>query len=166
MQFQTATSQTAFEVVYRAVVSGITVTSTVASLQEGEPVILDTAAGTQGQQVVRALTVTNINVNRLLIGSVRGTISHQNIGLAQVYGVGPVRMKEAATWAAGDRLVPDLNSTATNLTAFGQGAWIARTITDTDINYQSGAAVIVVAPSTAVSGTTGITQGLAFLRAL
>ena len=167
MQFQTAMSATAAEVIYRSVVSGITVTSTVAILQEGEPVILDTTtSGVVGQQVIRALTVTNIGANRALIGAVHGSIQHQGIGLACVYGVHPVRLKEAATVAAFDLLVPDLNSTATNLTAFGQGAWIARTITDTDINYQSRAAVVVVAPGTAVSGTTGITQGSAFIRAL
>jgi hypothetical protein len=167
MLWQTSMSASAAEVVYRSVVSGITVTNTAAAMQEGEPVVLDTStAGVVGQAVIRALTVTNIVVNRLLIGAVHGTIPHGSVGLACVYGVHPVRLKEAATVAVGDLLVPDLNSTATNLTAFGQGAWISRTLTDTDINYQSRAAVIVVAPGTAVSGTTGITQGSAFIRAL
>jgi hypothetical protein len=167
MLFQTGMSAGTAEVVYRAVVSGITVTDTAASMQEGEPVVLDTTtSGVVGQAVIRALTVTNIVVNRLLIGAVHGTITHGGVGLACVYGVHPVRLKEVATVAVGDLLVPDLNTTATNLTAFGRGAWIARTLTDTDINYSSGAAVIVVAPGTAVSGTTGVTQGSAFLRAM
>jgi hypothetical protein len=157
------------EVVYRSVVSGLTVTDTTAILQEGEPVILATATAgnTVGQAVIRGLTASNVGGNnRLLIGAVHGSISHQSVGLACVYGVHPVRMPEAATYAAYDLLVPDLNTTATNLTAFGRGAWIARTITDTEINYASGAKAIVVAPATAVSGTTGVTQGSAFIRAL
>lgn len=167
MLFQTGMSAGTAEQVYRSVVSGITVTNTAAFMQEGEPVVLDTVTtGVVGQAVARALTVTNIGLNRLLIGAVHGTIPHGQPGLVCVYGVHPVRLKEVATVAVGDRLVPDLNSTATNLTAFGQGAWISRTLTDTDLNYQSGAAVIAVAPGTAVSGTTGITQGSAFIRAL
>lgn len=167
MVFQTAMSAGTAEVVYRSVVSGITVTDTAASMQEGEPVVLDTTtSGVVGQAVIRALTVTNIVVNRLLIGAVHGTITHQGLGLACVYGVHPVRLKEVATVAVGDLLVPDLNSTATALTAYGRGAWITRTLTDTDINYSSGAAVIVAAPGTAVSGTAGVTQGSAFIRAL
>ena len=168
MQFQTGMSAGTAEVVYRAVVSGITVTNTDASMQEGEPVILDTTtSGVVGQAVIRALTNTSVgSVNRLLVGAVHGTITHGGVGLACVYGVHPVRLKEAATVAVGDLLTPDLNSTATNLTAYGRGAWISRTLTDTDINYSSGAAVIVVAPGTAVSGTTGVTQGSAFIRAL
>ena len=167
MQFQSSMSAGTAEVVYRSVVSGITVTDTAASLQEGEPVVLDTTtSGVVGQAVIRALTVTDITANRALVGPVHGSISHQNVGLACVYGLHPVRMKEAATWAAFDLLVPDLNTTATNLTAFGRGAWIARTLTDTDLNYQSRAAAIVMAPATAVSGTTGVTQGSAFIRAM
>jgi hypothetical protein len=168
MLFQTAMSAGTVEVVYRSVVSGLTVTDTTAILQEGEPVILATATAgnTVGQAVIRGLTVTTLGANRALIGAVHGSISHQSVGLACVYGLHPVRMPEAATYAAFDLLVPDLNTTATNLTAFGRGAWIARTITDTEINYSSGAHVIVMAPSTAVSGTTGVTQGSAFIRAL
>jgi hypothetical protein len=167
MQFQTSMSAGTAEVVYRSVVSGITVTDTAASLQEGEPVVLDTTtSGVVGQAVIRALTVTNVAVNRLLIGAVHGTITHGGVGLACVYGVHPVRLKEVATVAVGDLLVPDLNTTATALTSSGRGAWISRTITDTEINYQSGAAVIVVAPGTAVSGTAGVTSGSAFIRAL
>lgn len=169
MQLQSTMSANVQDSVFRSVVSGITATNTAAALQEGEPVILSTAtigAGPLGQEVVRALTVTNVTVNRLVVGTIKGTIAHEGVGLAQVYGVGPVRLKEAATVAAGDKLVPDLNTTATALTPFGQGAWIARAITDTDINFSSGAAVIAVAPATAVSGTAGITQGTAFIRAL
>jgi hypothetical protein len=167
MLFQTGMSAGTAEVVYRSVVSGITITNTDASLQEGEPVVLDTTtSGVVGQAVIRALTVTNVGVNRLLIGPVKGTIAHQGVGLVGVYGVHPVRLKEVATVAVGDLLVPDLNSTATALTSSGRGAWISRTLTDTEINYQSGAAVIVVAPGTAVSGTTGVTQGSAFVRAM
>jgi hypothetical protein len=167
MLWQTGMSASAAEQVYRSVVSGITVTDTAAAMQEGEPVVLDTStAGVVGQAVIRALTVTNIVVNRLLVGAVHGTIPHGQPGLACVYGVHPVRLAEAATVAVGDVLVPDLNTTATALTAFGRGAWIARTITDVGINFASGAAVIVAAPGTAVSGTTGITQGSAFIRAL
>jgi hypothetical protein len=166
MMFQSAMSGSLAETVFRSVVSSITVTSTDASLQEGEPVVLDTAGTPVGGAVIRALTVTNIGVNRLVVGAVKGTIPHESVGLVQVYGVGPVRLKEVATVAVGDRLVPDLNTTATALTPFGRGAWISRTLTDTDLNYQSGAAVIAVAPATAVSGTAGVTQGSAFIRAM
>jgi len=169
MIFQSVSSASSLDVIYRSVVSGITVTNTDAALQEGEPVVLATAGtaiGPIGQIVQRAATVTSIIMNRLLVGAVKGTIAHEAVGLVQVYGVGPVRLKEASTVAAGDLLVPDLNTTATALTASGRGAWISRTLTDTEINYQSGAAVIVVAPGTAVSGTAGTTQGSAFIRAL
>jgi hypothetical protein len=170
MQFQSAMSANLAESVFRSVVSGITATNTDAALTLGEPVILSTAtigAGPLGQEVVRALTVTNITVNRLAVGAVASpTIAHEGVGLVQVYGVGTVRLAEAATVAAGDRLVPDLNTTATALTSSGRGAWIARTVTDTVIHFGSGAAVVVVAPATAVSGTAGVTNGSAFIRAL
>lgn len=170
MIFQTVMAANLAESVFRSVVSGITATDTAAALQEGEPVILSTATvvgSPIGQEVIRALTVTNVTVNRLVVGAVKSaSIPHEAIGLVQVYGVGTVRLKEAATVAAGDKLVPDLNTTATALTSFGRGAWIARTITDTDINFSSGAAVIAVAAATAVSGTTGVTNGTAFIRAL
>lgn len=166
MIFQSAMSAALAESVFRSVVSGITATSTDASLQEGEPVILSTAGTPLGQSVIRALTVTNAVVNRLLVGAVIGTIPHESPGLVQVYGVAPVRLSEAATVAAGDRLLPDLNSTATALAPYGRGAWIARTITDTALHLQASAACIVVAPGTAVSGTTGYTNGQAFIRAL
>lgn len=169
MLWQTGMSAGTIEVIYRSAVSGLTVTDTTAIMQEGEPVVIATSTAlgvTVGQGVIRALTATDITANRALVGAVHGSISHQSVGLVCVYGVHPVRMKEAATWAAFDLLIPDLNSTATNLTAFGRGAWIARTLTDTDLNYQSRAAVVVVAPATAVSGTTGVTQGSAFIRAL
>jgi hypothetical protein len=168
MIFQTVMAPEVAESVFRGVVSGITATNTDASLQEGEPVILATATIRHpvGQEVIRALTVTNVSVNRLCVGAVKGTIAHESVGLVQVYGVGPVRLKEAATVAAGEKLVPDLNTTATELTSSGRGAWIARTITDTDIHYSPGHSVIVVAAATAVSGTAGVTQGSAFIRAL
>lgn len=169
MIFQTAMGSALAESVFRAVVSGITATNTDASLQEGEPVILSTATigvGALGQEVIRALTVTNVTVNRLVVGAVKGTIAHEAMGLALVYGVGTVRLKEAATVAAGDKLVPDLNTTATALTSSGRGAWIARTVTDTDINFSGGYSVIAVAAATAVSGTAGVTSGTAFVRAM
>jgi hypothetical protein len=170
MKFQTAMSANLAESIFRSAVSGITATNTDAALTLGEPVILATATigvGPTGQEVIRALTVTNVTLNRLLVGSVASaTIAHEGVGLVQVYGVGTVRLKEAATVAAGDKLVPDLNTTATALTSSGRGAWIARTVTDTDINFSSGAAVIAVAAGTAVSGTAGVTNGSAFIRAL
>lgn len=169
MNFQTGMSKEVAEVILRSVVSGITATNTDAALQEGEPVCISTATvlGYLGQEVVRAATVTSIILNRLVVGAVKSTsIPHEGVGLVQVYGVGSVRLKEAATVAAGDLLVPDLNTTATALTASGRGAWIARTLTDTDLNYQSGARVVVVAAGTAVSGTAGVTNGKAFFRCL
>lgn len=170
MIFQSAMSKDLQEAVFRTVISGITATDTAASLQEGEPVILTTATavGPIGQVVIRALTATDVGNNRLLVGAVKGTIAHEGVGLAQVYGVAPVRLSEVATVAAFERLVPDLNSTATALAAYGRGAWIARTITDTNIHFASGAAVVAVAPATAVSGTatTPYTNGYAFIRAL
>lgn len=165
MIFQSAMSTSVAESAFRSVVSGITATSADPVLQEGEPVILATAGTPLGQAVIRAATVTAV-INRLNVGSVIGSIAHESAGLVQVYGVGPVRLAEAATVAAGDRLLPDLNSTATALAPYGRGAWIARTITDSALHLQSGAAIIVVAPATAVSGTTGYTNGQAFIRAL
>lgn len=166
MIWQTVLAKDSAEVVYRGVKSNITATNTDASLQEGEPVIIDTGGTPLGQAVIRALTVTNVAVNRLCLGPVKGTITHEGAGLVQVYGVGSVRLKEAATVAAGDKLVPDLNTTATALTASGRGAWIARAITDADIHYSPGHSVIVVTPATAVSGTAGVTNTSAFIRGL
>lgn len=170
MRFQSAMSKELAESVFRAVVSGITATDTAAALQEGEPVILSTATvvgSPVGHEVIRALTVTNVTVNRLCVGAVKSaSIPHEGVGLVQVYGVGTVRLAEAATVAAGDKLVPDLNTTATALTSYGRGAWIARTITDASIHFAGGYAVIAVAAATAVSGTAGVTNGTAFIRAL
>lgn len=170
MQFQTAMSKEFGETILRSVVSGITATDTNAALQEGEPVCLSTATvvgSPLGAEVVRAATVTSIILNRLLVGPVKSaSIPHEGVGLVQVYGVGSVRMKEAATVAAGDLLIPDLNTTATALTSSGRGAWIARTLTDTDLNYQSGARIVAIAAGTAVSGTAGVTNVKAFIRAL
>lgn len=170
MQFQTGTSSAIADNIFRSVISGITATNSAAVLQEGEPVMLATATigvGVLGQEVIRAASVTNVDVNRLCIGPVKSaSISHEGMGLVLVYGVGNIRNKEAATVAVGDKLVPDLNSTATNLTAFGQGAWIARTITDASIHFAPGYSVIAIAAATAVSGTTGITNSSAFVRAL
>ena len=169
MNFQSATSANLAESIFRTVVSGITKTNTGAALQLGEPVILATAtigAAPIGQEVIRALTVTNAVMNRLSIGPVASTsIAHEAVGLVQVYGIATVRLSEAATVAAGDKLIPDLNSTATALAAYGRGAWIARTITD-GVLHNHVPAVYVVAPATAVSGTNSYTNGTAFIRAL
>lgn len=170
MIWQTAMQPLLAESVFRGVVSGITITDTSAVLQEGEPVILATATigvGALGQEVIRALTVTNLTVNRLALGPVKSaSIAHEGMGLVLVYGVGNARLKEVATVAAGDKFVPDLNTTATALTAFGRGAWIARTVTDTDINFSPGYAVIALAAATAVSGTAGVSSSSVFVRAL
>lgn len=169
MMLQTGMTASIAESVFRSVVSGITGTNTDAALQEGEPVILATATigvGALGQEVIRALTVTNLTVNRLTLGPVKSaSIAHEGQGLVLVYGVGSVRLAEAATVAAGDKLVPDLNTTATALTSYGRGAWIARTVTDTTIHL-NGYAVVAVAAATAVSGTAGVTNGTAFVRAM
>ena len=168
MNFQSAQSANLAESVFRTVVSGITKTNTGAALQLGEPVVLATAtigAGPIGQEVIRALTVTDVVMNRLSIGPVASTsIAHEAVGLVQVYGIATVRLAEAATVAAGEKLIPDLNSTATALAASGRGAWIARTITDVLHNHVP--VVIAVAPATAVSGTNSYTNGTAFIRAL
>lgn len=170
MVFQHAGAAESGEVVFRSVKSGITVTDTLAALQEGEPAILATATagGVLGQIAIRALTVTSV-VNRVVLGAVRGTIPHEGMGLVQVYGVGPVRLAEAATVAVGDKLIPDLNTTATALAPYGRGAWIARTITDADLHFGGGAAIVVVAPTTGITGTntaTSFVNASAFIRAL
>ena len=168
MIFQSATSANLAESIFRTVVSGITKTDTGAALQLGEPVILATAtigAAPIGQEVIRALTVTNSVMNKLAVGPVASSsIPHEAVGLVQVYGIATVRLAEAATVAAGDKLIPDLNSTATALAAYGRGSWIARTITDVLHNHVP--TVYVVAPATAVSGTNSYTNGTAFIRAL
>jgi len=169
MNFQSAMSANLAESVFRTVVSGITKTDTGAALKLGEPVVLATGTigvGALGQEVIRALTVTNVVMNRLAVGVVaQDSIAHESVGLVQVYGVARVRLAEAATVAAGDKLIPDLNTTATALAASGRGAWVARTMTDTALHAQAPA-VIVVSPATAVSGTAGATNGYAFIRAL
>jgi hypothetical protein len=170
MNFQSAQSANLAESVFRTVVSGITKTDTGAALQLGEPVILATAtigAAPIGQEVIRALTVTNAVMNRLAVGPVASSsIAHEAVGLVQVYGIATVRLAEAATVAAGDKLIPDLNSTATALASYGRGAWIARTITDVLHSQAVPVIAIAVAPATAVSGTNSYTNGTAFIRAL
>jgi hypothetical protein len=175
MNFQSATSANLAEAVFRSVIHGITgtVTSTstnYASLYLGEPVVLSTATigvGALGQEVIRPLTATNVVINRLCVGPVASaTIAKEGMGLVQVYGIATVRLAEAATVAAGDKLIPDINTTATALATYGRTCWIARTITDADLHYSQRAHVIAVAPATAVSGTLSYTNGTAFVRAL
>lgn len=171
MQFQTVTTKEIQDTVFRSVVSGITGTSTVAPLTLGEPVVLATATIAQplGHEVIRPVTGTTVGgINRLWLGPVVSpTIPHEGAGLVCAYGVAQVRLTEAATVAAFDVLSPNLNSTATALAPYGQGAWVAFTVTATDLRaFDSGARAIVVAPATAVSGTNSYTNGYAFIRAM
>lgn len=88
MNFQSAQSANLAESVFRTVVSGITKTNTGAALQLGEPVVLATAtigAAPIGQEVIRALTVTNVVMNRLAVGPVASTsIPHEAVTLVLV----------------------------------------------------------------------------------
>jgi len=174
MNFQSATSDMMAEAVFRTVVSGITktTTSTVSVLRKGEPVVLATATigvGALGQEVIRPITSTTVGGrNRLVVGPVASdTIAHEACGLVQVYGIAEVRLQEAATVAAFDYMIPGLNSTATALAAYGQGAWLVETATATNLShFDSGLKAIVVAAATAVSGTNSYTNGYAFIRGL
>jgi hypothetical protein len=181
MIFQSAMSDNLAESVLRSVVHGVTktVTSTATNyrpLYKGEPVNLSTvtAVGSPlGQEVIRPLTATNIVMNRLCVGPVfSDTIALEDVGLVQVYGRAQVRLAEVATVAVGDRLVPNVNSTATVLEPYGIGCWSVQAYaTHTDlaaVNILQGQGVhaIVMAPGTAVSGTAGYTDGYAFIRAM
>lgn len=177
MQLQSAMSANLAESIFRSVVSGVTKTSATVVLQLGEPVVLQAKTATIvapcGQEVIRALSHTNIAQNRTVLGAVSSsTIAHEGVGLVQVYGVGTVRLAEAATVAVGDKLVPGLNSTATALAPYGAGCWIQHTLTGTvvstsmDVHWSPACAVIVMEAATAVSGTNSYTNGTAFIRAL
>lgn len=177
MKFQTAMSASLAESVFRSVVSGITATSTDPTLQIGEPVVLQVQTATivapPGQEVIRALTATNIAQNRLIVGAVAGDdIQHEGTGLVQVYGVGYVRLAEAATIAVGDKLVPGLNTTATALAPYGRACWQQLALTGTvvstsmDTHWSPMAGVFAIQAATAVSGTNSYTNCLAFIRAL
>ena len=181
MNFQSAVSANLAEAVFRTVVHGVTntVTSTATNyrpLYQGEPVNLSTATvvgSVLGQEVIRPLTATNIVMNRLCVGPVASaTIPLEGVGLVQVYGRAPVRLAEAATVAVGDRLVPNVNSTATALEPYGIGCWSVQAYaTHTDlaavnILHGQGVHAIAMAPATAVSGTNSYTDGYAFIRAM
>ena len=73
MNFQSATSANLAESIFRSFLICFTNTDTGAALQVGEPVILATAtigAAPIGQEVIRALTVTNAVMNKLAVGPV------------------------------------------------------------------------------------------------
>lgn len=171
MKMQTAMSANIAESIFRSVVSGITKTATDGELQLGEPVILATATigvAPLGQEVIRPLTHTTVGgVNRLSVGPIASTsIDHESCGLVQVYGIATVRLAEAATVAAGDKMVPGLNSTATALASYGHAAWIHNLTVTNIAHLDNGCYVIAVAAATAVSGTNSYTNGYAFVRAL
>lgn len=168
MIFQTAMDPTTLaEIALRSVRSSITETSTDASMQDGEPVILETAtASANGAWVRRSLTETSVQ-NDLFVGIVRGNaIPHGGVGLAQCYGVGNVRLKEVATVAAGNHFMPALNSTATLLALSGRAAMATVAKGNTDNLYPAGYAVVAIEAATAVSGTTGVTACKAHIRAM
>jgi hypothetical protein len=182
MRFQTAMDKATAEAVFRSVTFGVTRTTTITNtaartLYQGEPVVLSTntiGVGGLGQEVIRPLTATNVVINRMVVGPLASaTLAMEDVGLVQVYGVAPVRMAEAATWAVGDQLVPDVNTTATALAPYGIGCWSAKSLTTgTDfatqniLNGQAGCHVVVAYPATAVSGTNSYTNAYAFIRAL
>ena len=174
MNFQSASESNLAEAVFRTVVHGVTgtLTSTATngpSLYLGEPAMISTATigvGVLGQEVIRCLTATSV-LNRLCVGAVASaTIPKESVGLVQVYGIATVRLAEAATIAAGDKLVPDINTTATALNPYGRTCWAALAVTATDVFQFTAPVCVAVAPATAVSGTNSYTNGYAFIRAL
>lgn len=178
MKMQSAMAANIAESIFRSVVAGVTNTSATVVLHKGEPVVLAIKTATigvapVGQEVIRALTVTDLAQNRLVVGVVADDhIAHEAVGLVQVYGVATVRLAEAATVAVGDKLVPGLNSTATALAPYGRGCWQQLALTGTvvstsmDVHWSPMCGVFVLEAATAVSGTNSYTDGTAFIRAL
>ena len=173
MIFQTGMTSELAEVAFRSVVSGITATSTDPALQAGEPVILTSGTAGDGQLVIRAVTATN-SQNNLWVGVAHDTIAHEKIGLAQCYGVDEdVRLLETITAAAGDILIPNIQSTATALTgrsAVATAAPLFATAASSNSGHlafygYAGLAVVLEA-ATAASATAGASTVRAHLRLL
>lgn len=176
MQFQTIGSTALAEVVFRSVQSSITATDTTAALQAGEPVLLAThTASNNGQFVQRCLSSTD-PTNNLYVGNVHASIAHEAVGLVQVYGIdSDVRLIQNVTAAIGDLLVPELNSTVTQISGracmktqvspqFAAAATGA--VTDQFKAFGAAGLAIVLKGATASTGTAGASTVVAHIRAL
>lgn len=177
MIFQTAMAADLAEVVFRAARSSITITDTGAALQVGEPVLLAThTASHDGSFVQRCLSSTD-PINNLFVGVVHGSaIAHEGVGLVKAYGVATdARLVEALTASAGQLLVPNLNSTVTQIT--GRGAFATQVspqfaatangaVTDQFRAHGAAGLAVVLAAATAATATAGASVVRAFIRAL
>lgn len=173
MIFQTAMSGGLAEVAFRSVTSSITKTSTDPAIQAGEPVLLVSGTDGDGAAVQRAVSATS-PLNNLWVGVAHESIAHEAVGLAQCYGVDEdVRLMEAITAAAGDVLIPNIQSTATQLTgrsAVATAAPLFATAASSSSGHvasfgYAGLAVVLEA-ATAASATAGASTVRAHLRLL
>lgn len=176
MIWQTGMSIDVAELAFRSVQSSITATDTTAALQVGEPVILAThTASHNGQFVARVLSSTD-PINNLIVGVVHASIAHEAVGLIQVYGIDTdARLIQNVTASPGQLLVPELNSTVTQISGRAcfttqvspQFAAVA-TAAVTDQFKANGAAglAVVLRAATAATGTAGASTVVAHLRML
>ena len=177
MIWQSIMSATMAETVFRAVQSSITVTDATAALQAGEPVLLATAtASFNGQFVQRCLSSTD-PINNLYVGNVHDTsIAHEAVGLVQVYGIDTdARLIQNVTASPGQLLVPELNSTVTQISGRAcfstqvspQFAAVATgAVTDQFRAHGAAGLCVVLGAATASTGTAGASTVRCHIRAL
>ena len=177
MIFQTVAASSLAETAFRAVQSSITATDTTAALQAGEPVLLAThTASNNGQFVQRCVSSTD-PINNLYVGNVNdASIAHEGMGLVQVYGIdSDARLIQNATAAPGNLLVPELNSTVTQIT--GRACLVTQVspqfaatatgaVTDQFRAHGAAGLAVVLKAATASTGTAGASTVVAFIRAL
>lgn len=176
MIFQTAMDASVAEIAFRSVQSSITATDTGAALQAGEPVILAThTASHNGQFVARVLSSTD-PINNLVVGVVHASIAHEAVGLVQVYGMDTdARLLEAVTASPGQLLIPQLNSTVTQIS--GRACFTTQVspqfaatatgaVTDQFRAHGAAGLAVVLRAATASTATAGASSVVAHLRML
>lgn len=176
MIWQTGMSAELAESVFRCVRSSITATDTTAVLQAGEPVLLATnTASADGQFVQRVVSSTD-QINNLYVGNIVATIAHEALGLVQCYGVdSDVRLIQNCTAAAGQLLMPELNSTVTQISGRGSmntqvspqfAATATGAVTDQFRAHGIAGIAVVLKAATASTGTAGASTVTAFIHAM
>lgn len=177
MIFQTAMSLGLAETVFRSVQSSITQTDSTAALQAGEPMLLATAtASFNGQFVQRCVSSTD-PINNLYVGNVHDTsIAHEALGLVQCYGIDTdARLIQNVTASPGQLLVPELNSTVTQIS--GRACFVTQVspqfatlatgaVTDQFRAHGAAGLAVVLAAATASTGTAGASTVRCLVRAL
>lgn len=177
MIWQTAMASGVAETVFRSVQSSITATDTTGALQAGEPVLIATAtASFNGVFVQRCVSSTD-PINNLYVGNVHDTsIAHEAMGLVQCYGIDTdARLIQNVTASPGQLLIPELNSTVTQITGRASfttqvspqfAATATGAVTDQFRAHGAAGLAVVLGAATASTGTAGASTVRAFVRAM